>query len=157
MVDISYLQALSKVRTSSFISDYLLNFAIDVALIVSLCLSIETLKLVALYVSLIATIIMFFGSLYVKELLIARVEEKEFGTLFGFVRSFTYRQKYSTFLSVYSFISLGITLTAMCSIGWIWQAVVFVILTFSIGSFLKDFYSQLPKTIEQLNIAVDEI
>lgn len=158
----SYLQVIAQTKKkNNLIGSYLVSSLSNTMLITLLILPstvfLVNLQLTILILELIMITISLLTNLYIGELITKDVSNKKYETLLTTVGLYNFTSKYSLGTKLYSTLSVAIISVTMISIGWVGQAVFFILASLlSVGT-LYNFLDQLPAFVEGLGLNENDI
>jgi len=158
----SYLQAIAQAKKkNNLASSYLISGTVNATLLALLVIPstvfLSNLQFTILVLELIVVVISLLTNLYMGEILIKDTDKKKYGALIAVVGLQSFVNKYWLGTRLYSILSVAIVTVNMISIGWIGQAVFFILASALTISTLYNFLDQLPEFVAKLNINEDDI
>ena len=158
----SYLQAIAQAKKkTNLIGSHLVSSLINTTLVTLLVLPstvfIVNLQFTILILELITITISLPTNLYIGELLIKDINNKKYATLLAMVGLHSAINKHRVINKLYSILSVTVVAVTMVSIGWIGQAVFFILASVLSVSTLYDFLDQLPTFVEGLGLNENDI
>lgn len=156
----SYLRAYANTKKNSLFSSYLVSGAVYTALAASLFLPatpvVVTLQLFLVYLQLVWSLILFIAGSISESAIVEALRLKKYKALIDFVQVYNFRDKYRTISDLYTFIGVGLVVTNMLVLGWIWQPIAFLFFT-CIGSInAYNTIDRLPEIVSKFDLQEED-
>lgn len=156
----SYLRAYANTKKNSLFSSYVVSGAVYTALAASLFLPatpvVVTLQLFLVYLQLVWSLILFIAGSISESAIVEALRLKKYKALIDFVQVYNFRDKYRTISDLYTFIGVGLVVTNMLVLGWIWQPIAFLFFT-CIGSInAYNTIDRLPEIVSKFDLQEED-
>lgn len=156
----SYLRDYANTKKNSLFSSYVVSGAVYTALAASLFLPatpvVVTLQLFLVYLQLVWSLILFIAGSISESAIVEALRLKKYKALIDFVQVYNFRDKYRTISDLYTFIGVGLVVTNMLVLGWIWQPIAFLFFT-CIGSInAYNTIDRLPEIVSKFDLQEED-